>query len=130
MLSPFNPLLPDKNQPSITWGGCDNTLLHLALAQAAQQQSGPLLLVTSDVQSAGHIAAELRFFAADAKLPIISFPDWETLPYDVFSPLPELVSERLLTLHRLRALRQGIVIAPVATLMQRILPPSFLDAHR
>ena len=129
MLSPFNPLLPSQHRPSVTWGGCDKTLLHLALAQAAQQLSGPLLLVTPDVQSAGHIAAELRFFAADTALPIVSFPDWETLPYDVFSPLPELVSERLLTLHRLRALRQGIVIAPVATLMQRILPPSFLDAH-
>jgi transcription-repair coupling factor (superfamily II helicase) len=38
---------------------------------------------------------------AASDLPVLTFPDWETLPYDVFSPLPELVSERLLTLHRL-----------------------------
>jgi len=61
--------------------------------------------------------------------PVITFPDWETLPYDVFSPLPELVSQRLVTLHRLRDLKHGIVIAPVATLMQRILPREFLEAH-
>ncbi|MEL6749718.1 MAG: transcription-repair coupling factor, partial [Pseudomonadota bacterium] len=128
MLSPFSPLLPDRNRPSVTWGAAQGTLLHLALAQTAQHHPGPVLLVTADVQHAGQIAAELRFFAPD-DLPIIHFPDWETLPYDVFSPLPELVSERLLTLHRLRGLQRGIVVVPVATLMQRILPPGFLDAH-
>ncbi len=128
MLSPFSPLLPDQNRPSVTWGAAQGTLLHLALAQAAQHHPGPVLLVTADVQHAGQIAAELRFFAP-ADLPIIHFPDWETLPYDVFSPLPELVSERLLTLHQLRSLQRGIVVVSVATLMQRILPPGFLDAH-
>jgi len=88
-----------------------------------------LLVATADVQSAARIANELKFFLAREDHPVIAFPDWETLPYDVFSPLPELVSQRLITLHRLRDLKRGIVLAPVATLMQRILPPKFLDAH-
>ncbi len=88
-----------------------------------------MLVATADVQSAARIANELKFFLNREDYPVITFPDWETLPYDVFSPLPELVSQRLITLHQLRGLKHGIVLAPVATLMQRILPPHFLDAH-
>ncbi|MBK5939420.1 transcription-repair coupling factor [Halochromatium roseum] len=62
-------------------------------------------------------------------VPVLSFPDWETLPYDVFSPLPELVSERLLTLHRLPRLARGVLVVPVATLMQRLPPPDFVDGQ-
>ncbi|MCF8014692.1 MAG: hypothetical protein K9L65_03155, partial [Chromatiaceae bacterium] len=65
----------------------------------------------------------------DLTVPVLSFPDWETLPYDVFSPLPELVSERLLTLHRLPQLKRGVLVVPVATLMQRLPPPDFVDGQ-
>src|SRR5690606_415778 len=53
-------------------------------------------------------------------------PDWETLPYDHFSPHPEIVSQRLATLHRLPALRRGIVVVPVQTLMQRLAPLAYV----
>jgi len=89
----------------------------------------PLLVVTPDVQAAGRLTEEIQFFLDDPTIEVLGFPDWETLPYDVFSPLPELVSQRLLTLHRLRSLQRGIVVVPVATLMQRLLPAEFLDAH-
>ena len=89
----------------------------------------PLLVVTADVQAAARLMEEIRFFLDDQSTEILSFPDWETLPYDVFSPLPELVSQRLLTLHRLRRLKRGIIVVPVATLMQRLLPAEFLDAN-
>ena len=62
-------------------------------------------------------------------MPLLGFPDWETLPYDVFSPLPELVSERLLTLHRLPDLKRGVLVVPVATLMQRLPPRDYVDGH-
>ena len=125
----FHPPLPSSPTESRHWGRCVDAALSLALASAAREGEQPLLLVTDDVQSASRVAAELRFFLAGTSLPVIVFPDWETLPYDVFSPLPELVSERLQTLRRLRGMQRGIVIAPVATLLQRILPASFLDAH-
>jgi hypothetical protein len=62
-------------------------------------------------------------------MPVLTFPDWETLPYDVFSPLPELVSERLLTLHRLPQLTRGVLVVPVGTLLQRLPPRDFVDGH-
>jgi len=85
-------------------------------------------VVTADVQAAARLTEEIRFFLDDPTLEVLGFPDWETLPYDVFSPLPELVSQRLLTLHRLRGLRRAVLVVPIATLMQRLLPASFLDA--
>ena len=66
---------------------------------------------------------------AEASVPVLGFPDWETLPYDVFSPLPELVSERLATLCRLPTLRRGVLVVPVGTLLQRLAPRAYLDAH-
>jgi len=53
---------------------------------------------------------------------VIAFPDWETLPYDLFSPHPDIVSQRLAALHRLPTLKRGIVIVPVQTLLQRLAP--------
>ncbi len=125
----FSPLNPSLNATSTHWGSCHGAALSLTLSRIATQHQGPLLLITPDVQSAIHFMDELHFFLGASTLPIVLFPDWETLPYDIFSPLPELISQRLLTLHQLRALQQGIVIAPVATLMQRILPTEFLDTH-
>ncbi|MFX8868133.1 hypothetical protein ABTM84_19360, partial [Acinetobacter baumannii] len=58
----------------------------------------------------------------DRELPVLPFPDWETLPYDRFSPHPDIVSQRLATLNRLPALKRGIVVVPVQTLMQRLAP--------
>ena len=125
----FEPQLPISADAPVQWGSSGNAALSLALAHSARRHQGLLLLASADAQGAARIANELRFFLGEEQIPVITFPDWETLPYDVFSPLPELVSQRLLTLHQLRQLAHGIVIAPVATLMQRILPPDFLDAH-
>ncbi len=88
-----------------------------------------MVLVTADVQDASRLIEEVRFFIDGPAIEVLGFPDWETLPYDVFSPLPELVSQRLLTLHRLRRMTRGLVVVPVGTLMQRLLPRDFLDAN-
>ena len=85
--------------------------------------------LADDVQAAANLRAELSFFLAGENIPLLGFPDWETLPYDVFSPLPELVSERLLTLHRLPDLKRGVLVVPVATLMQRLPPRDYVDGH-
>ena len=122
------PLLPNPQQPDIRWGHCIGAATGLAIARVADEARSPLLVVTRDVQTATHLIEEIRFFTSDPGFPVLSFPDWETLPYDVFSPLPELVSQRLLTLHRVRRLERGAIVVPVATLMQRLLPPAFLDA--
>ncbi len=127
--SPFTPPLPAKEGERLQWGRCSGAVTELAIAQAAQQWKGLVVVLVKDVQEANRLQQSLGFFLQDTSLPVLHFPDWETLPYDVFSPLPELVSQRLLTLHQLQTATKGIIVVPVATLQQRILPPEYLDAH-
>jgi transcription-repair coupling factor (superfamily II helicase) len=111
------------------WGRLYGSSRALAIAEAARNTNGLVLAVALDVQEAAALGAELGFFLDDGDIPVLGFPDWETLPYDVFSPLPELVSERLLTLHRLPSLNRGVLVVPVATLLQRLPPRAYVDGH-
>ncbi|MBK1694525.1 transcription-repair coupling factor, partial [Chromatium weissei] len=125
--SPFAPPLPQHSGERVRWGQLTDASVALAIANAAKTHSGLLVAQVEDVQAASRLAAEIRFFLDDSGLPLLTFPDWETLPYDVFSPLPELISERLLTLSQLPTLTRGVLIAPVATLMQRLLPRNYVE---
>jgi transcription-repair coupling factor (superfamily II helicase) len=60
------------------------------------------------------------------QLPVLHFPDWETLPYEAFSPQPGVVSQRIATLYRLPGIKRGVLVVPIATLMQRIAPRSHI----
>ncbi len=71
------------------------------------------------------LEAELAVFAG-SDLEVLQFPDWETLPYDLFSPHPDIVSQRIATLYRLPTLKRGVLVVPVATLMQRLAPRSYI----
>jgi transcription-repair coupling factor (superfamily II helicase) len=113
----------------LQWGRLHGCSPSLAIAAAAGDFSGLFVIISEDVQSAARLERELGFFLTDPKLPVLVFPDWETLPYDVFSPLPELISQRLLTLYQLPRMDAGILIVPVSTLMQRLPPRSFLEGH-
>ena len=64
--------------------------------------------VTRDTQRAHALEDELRIFAGH--LPVLHFPDWETLPYDVFSPHPEIVSQRIATLYQLPNVKHGVLV--------------------
>src|SRR5690606_10354243 len=68
---------------------------------------------------------ELEFFAG-ADLPVIQLPDWEVLPYDRYSPLPDLVSGRIATLARLSGMRSGILLVGSQTLLQRLPPVPYI----
>ncbi len=109
------------------WGGLHGGAGSLAIAEAARAHSGLSLVIAESARQAAQLEAELRFFAGD--LPVMHFPDWETLPYDVFSPHQDLVSERLRSLHLLPRTRQGLLVVPVTTLMQRLPPRAWVDAH-
>jgi transcription-repair coupling factor (superfamily II helicase) len=69
----------------------------------------------------------LQFFAPEISRHI--FPDWETLPYDVFSPHEDIISERLKTLATLQNLKRGILIVPATTLLHRLAPTSYVHGH-
>lgn len=106
------------------WTHLQGASAALALAQAAQSQPRLSVLITESSQSAIRLQQELSFFAPD--LPVLLFPDWEILPYDLFSPHQDIISQRIATLYQLPQLQHGIVIIPITTALQRIAPTNFL----
>ncbi|MDR9497736.1 MAG: transcription-repair coupling factor [Hydrogenovibrio sp.] len=100
----------------------------LAVTALAQKSPGLVVLLTQDMTGADQMARLLRFFAP-ASLPVIGFPEWETLPYDQFSPHQDIISQRLKTLYQLPRLKQGILVLPVNTLMQRVVPSDFIEQY-
>ena len=112
------------------WGqlyGCSDAL---AIAEAAQAATGPVLVITADTPTATRLEYAIRFFSggdADDALPVLTFADWETLPYDVFSPHQDIISDRLATLARLPTLQRGVLVVPITTLLYRLAPKAFLE---
>lgn len=100
----------------------------LVISECAKQSKAPLILVVNDTPTAIKLKQELYFFCED-DIDIIDFPDWETLPYDHFSPHQDIISTRIETLHQLPSLKSGILIVPITTLLLKISPPSFLHQH-
>ena len=121
-------LIPATGQRGLRWTGLAGAATALCLAEAAQRMAGPLLVLTPDAATAAQLEEELRFFAP-AGLPVLPFPGYETLPYDQFSPHPDIISQRLRALARLPLLRSGVVIADLATALQRLPPRAFVDGH-
>ncbi len=107
------------------WLGLAGDAPALAIAEAAQRHAGVTVVVTAGTAEAEQLRRKLRFFKAD---PVALMPDWEVLPYDHFSPHQEIISERLRALYHLPRMTSGVLIVPVATLMQRLAPPEFLTA--
>jgi transcription-repair coupling factor (superfamily II helicase) len=99
----------------------NSTATSFALAKAIEQQKRLFVIVTPDNHTATQLIQELAFFLQE-KYPVLHFPDWETLPYDVFSPLPEITSERLKTLVLLPEVKHGALVVSVNTLMHKLAP--------
>lgn len=112
-------------------GALYGSSLPLAIAEYCQQREGIKLLIAPDNLTAGQLMNEMRFFLHEEEntQELLFFPDWETLPYDQFSPHQDIVSERLATLSRLQQSTNAIVISSVSTLMHRLCPPQFLHQH-
>lgn len=127
MTSPMTPDLPTKAAERRFWGNLEGASLALAIAQAASSNQGLTLVVCNDTTNALQLEEDIRFFAA--KLPVLLFPDWETLPYDVFSPHQDIISQRIATLSQLQDIRQAVLIIPVATLLHRLPPASFYQGQ-
>ena len=106
------------------WGNLPGSSLSLVVAEAARSADRFTLLLTPDSQSAERLQQELAFFAPD--LPVLHFPDWETLPYDIFSPHQDIISQRIATLYQLPELRHGVLVVPVSTALHRLAPTRFM----
>ncbi len=129
LADPLQPPLPQGENERLQWGRLYGISSILCMAEAARAFNGLTLILADDAQSASQIESGLDFFLAGKETPVIGFPDWETLPYDVFSPLPELISQRLLTLYRLDKMQRGVLVVPISTLLQRLPPKSYLEAN-
>ena len=121
-------VLPLPKLPSASgrqsWCDLHGAARSLALALAARAQSTLSVLIADTSQSAALIRDELRFFAPD--LPVLLFPDWEILPYDLFSPHQDIISQRIAALYQLPQMQHGLLIVPVTTALQRLAPKDFL----
>jgi transcription-repair coupling factor (superfamily II helicase) len=100
----------------------------LALAEAVEADHRPYLVIARDARELDQLRAELEFFLGDAHR-IHVLPDWEVLPYDVFSPHPDIISERLSALAELPKLRSAVILAPADTLGQRLAPRGYVDGR-
>ncbi len=123
----LNPIYPEKSKNNIHWGQLHGCAKDLLIANTLSEYKGLILLITPDTQSAYQAEANLRFFSDLTNIHI--FPDWETLPYDVFSPHEDIISERLKTLYKLSTIQHGVLIVPVATLMHRLAPTNYIRTN-
>ncbi len=119
---------PERTGEILTWSDLSGCGAAMAVASAVGRDKRIYVVITPDMQATLRWQYELEFFLAGAA-PVLSFPDWETLPYDVFSPLPEIVSERLKALSQLPQLKHGVLVAPVATMMQKLAPREHILAN-
>ena len=100
----------------------------LAAYELATTSNRLLLVVADDPRHADQLEAEIRFFAG-GDVEVLHFPEWETLPWDSFSPHQDIVSARLATLARLPTLDTGVVIVSAAALLQRLPPASYIASR-
>ncbi|MCW5624553.1 MAG: transcription-repair coupling factor [Burkholderiales bacterium] len=98
----------------------------LALATLAAHHR-PVAIITATAIDAQRLHEEMRWFAPALNVHLM--PDWETLPYDSFSPHQDLVSERLETLYLLTQRTADAVIVPVSTALLRLPPSAYLARY-
>jgi transcription-repair coupling factor (superfamily II helicase) len=121
----FSPPLRSSQGSRQRWSGLHGAATGLALASAQTHYPGVLLVVTEDAASARQLQEEMQFFGGSA-LKVLSFPAWETLPYDNFSPHQDIISERLAALAQLLSGEPCTLVLPVASLMNRLPPRDFI----
>ncbi len=129
---PFDLQAPPKPGYRITLPSLHGSADSYALTQTAtalKLQQRMLIIFVADATDAQRLQAEISWFGSENQLRCHILPDWETLPYDAFSPHQDLVSERLATLYEVGHGQSDVLIVPVATALLRMAPPSFLAAY-
>ena len=122
--------LPRRDGQRQQWSGLHGSAVSLALWRAAAAPTAGMVLVIAETPTQARLLeSELGFYGAGRPPAVLAFPDWETLPYDVFSPHQDIVSERLRTLAQLPATNHGLLVVPINTLLQRLPPAPFVAAH-
>ncbi len=131
ILIPQRPQIPAAGK-STAWGRLIGASASLAAAELAEylraETTRPLLLLAEDPRHADQLEAEIRFFASDS-VAVEHFVEWETLPWDSFSPHQDIISQRLRVLSALPHMTSGVIIATVGILHQRLPPLDYVAAR-
>ncbi|BCB66751.1 transcription-repair coupling factor [Haemophilus influenzae 3655] len=120
----FQPYIPTQPNDHKILGNVLPGADALAISEIAEQNQNLTVVVTPDTRSAVRLSRVLSELSSQN---VCLFPDWETLPYDTFSPHQEIISSRLSALFHLQNAKKGIFLLPILTLMQRLCPPQYLQ---
>ncbi len=121
-------LIPSNPADHKQWGSIPQGAGAATLYELLNEREGFCLYIAKDSQQAYAMESAFKFFNA-GKHEVFVFPDWETLPYDTFSPHEDIISQRLETLSRLPQVKRGLLIISLNTLLHRLPPKRFLHAH-
>src|SRR5882724_10986718 len=105
----LRPPVPSAERPALRWHQLYGSAAALALAEALQADTRLYVIVVDGARELEQLSSELRFYAGDT-LNLLTFPDWEVLPYDLFSPHPDITSERLRALYELPLTQRGCLV--------------------
>ena len=120
----FQPDIPNQPNDHKILGNVLPGADALAISEIAEQNQNLTVVVTPDTRIAVRLSRVLSELSSQN---VCLFPDWETLPYDTFSPHQEIISSRLSALFHLQNAKKGIFLLPISTLMQRLCPPQYLQ---
>jgi transcription-repair coupling factor (superfamily II helicase) len=124
--NPFEARFPEAGGDTApSWSGLHGSALALAIHAAASAHGGITLVAARSSHQAQVLARDIELLAT-APLPVWLFPDHETLPYDPFSPHPDIIAARLRTLAALGSASRGILLAPASSLIQRLPPADYI----
>lgn len=98
----------------------------LLIAHAWKHSTQTMVVICADPQHLNRLARELPFFGVTT---VRQFVDWETLPYDQFSPHPDIISDRITCLYDLKRGLRSLVLVTAPTLIQRLPPPEYVMAN-
>ena len=134
------PVAPVKAADHRIWGQLRGSSDALAICESARAHQGLTLVITRSTEESIRLEQSMRFYLGlptDEDQPaitpdgleLLSLPDWETLPYDLFSPHQDITSRRIRALHRLPTTNHGVLVVPARTLMHRLPPVSYLQGN-
>ncbi|MDK2754660.1 MAG: transcription-repair coupling factor, partial [Gammaproteobacteria bacterium] len=128
--------LRDKFKPNsdltqtTRWSELYGSAEGFGITRLADSLEKPVVVIANDSRRMKLLQEEIAFFIRDhSTAPLLSLSDWECLPYDVVSPQPEVISDRLRTLAQIPHLERGILLSTVPALMQRLPPSEYISGH-
>ena len=111
------------------WATLGSTAQALTIAESAAKYAGVSLVITATTAEASALRRAITFFLQSSDIETKVFPDWETLPYDIFSPHQDIISDRIQILSELPTLEQSVLILPLPSLLHQLPPTDYLASR-